>query len=165
MFSTTKLCQLATMALVLSVPATALAAPKHPGYLRATDDLRFARALLQRNDAAPTTTDAQDEVSLTLASLDRALVGLDQETGTSQKKARAIPRIDPRMPWGERLTESLRLLEKAREECATEKENASDNGLRAELLAQLDQAHTRLTVAVQTKNFDYNARNLPTRND
>ena len=33
------------------------------------------------------------------------------------------------------------------------------------VLTQLDQAHTRLTVAIQTVNFDYAARNMPTRND
>jgi hypothetical protein len=48
MFRNSNVCRLGAMALVLSLPGTALAGQKHPGYARTIDDLRFARALLQR---------------------------------------------------------------------------------------------------------------------
>jgi hypothetical protein len=57
------------------------------------------------------------------------------------------------------------LLEKALQDCSNEKDTSGDQGLQARVFNLLDQAHTRITVAVQTKNFDYSARDLPTRND
>jgi hypothetical protein len=153
------------MALVLSLPGTILAGQKHTGYDRTMEDLRWARALLQRANEAQSLNGSQDEISLTIANIDGAMAEIDKEIGTEGKKSRAVPRIDARMPWADRLSKSLKLLELAQQDCRTEKDNAGDGGLRARVLNQLDDAHTRMTVAIATKNFDYNARNLPTRND
>jgi hypothetical protein len=165
MFRTSKMCRFGAMALVLSLPGTALAGQKHPGYMRTMDDLRWARALLQRTNEAQNLNGQQDEVSLTIANIDAAMVEINREIGVEGKKPHDLPRIDARMPWAERLSTSLKLLEKARQDCGTEKDNAGDSGLRAQVFNLLDQAHTRITVAIETKNFDYSARNLPTRND
>jgi hypothetical protein len=165
MFRTSKICRFGTMALVLSLPGTALAGQKHTGYDRTMDDLRWARALLQRTNEAQSVNGSQDEISLTIANIDGAMAEIDKEIGGQGKKPRAVPRIDTRMPWADRLSKSLKLLELAQQDCRTEKDNAGDGGLRARVLNQLDDAHTRITVAIATKNFDYNARNLPTRND
>ena len=129
------------------------------------DDLRWARALLQRTNEAQALNGSQDEISLTIANIDGAMAEIEKKIGAEGKKPRAVPRIDARMPWADRLAKSLKLLEMAQQDCGTEKENLGDNGLRARVLNQLDDAHTRITVAIATKNFDYNARNLPTRND
>lgn len=165
MFRTSKMCRLGAMALVLSLPGTALAGQKHPGYARTMDDLRVARALLQRTNEAQNLNGQQDEVSLTIANIDGAMAAIDKEIGVEGKKPHDLPRIDARMPWADRLSKSLKLLELAQQDCRTEKDNSGDGGLRALVLDQLDHAHTRITVAVETKNFDYDARNLPTRND
>jgi hypothetical protein len=165
MFRTSKMCQFGAMALVLSLPGTALAGQKHPGFDRTMDDLRFAHALLQRTKEAQTVNGQQDEISLTIANIDGAMAEIDKEIGAEGKKPHALPRIDPRMPWADRLSKSLKLLEMAQQDCRTEKDNSGDGGLRARVLNQLDDAHTRITVAIATKNFDYNARNMPTRND
>jgi hypothetical protein len=165
MFRTSKLCRFGAMALVLSLPGTALAGQKHTGYERTLDDLRWARALLQRTNEAQTLNGEQDEVSLTIGNIDAAMAAINNETGAGGKKPLELPRIDARMPWEERLTKSLKLLDMARQDCTSEKDNSGDSGLRARVLDLLDHAHTRLRVAVETKNFDYNARNLPTRND
>jgi hypothetical protein len=69
------------------------------------------------------------------------------------------------MTWADRLTESLKLLERAELDCSKEKDDAENAGLHARVFGLLDQAHTRMTVAIETKNFDYSARSLPTRND
>jgi hypothetical protein len=153
------------MALVLSLPGTILAGQKHTGYDRTMEDLRWARALLQRANESQSLNGSQDEISLTIVNIDGAMAEIDKEIGTEGKKPRAVPRIDARMPWADRLSKSLKLLELAQQDCRTEKDNAGDGGLRARVLNQLDDAHTRMTVAIATKNFDYNARNLPTRND
>jgi hypothetical protein len=165
MFRTSKECVFGAMALVLSLSCTALAGQKHQGYMRTMDDLRFARALLQRTNEAQTLNGSQDEVSLTADNIDAAIAEINKEIGADHKKPHALPRIDPRMPWAAHLSESLRLLEMAKQDCSKEKDNAGDQGLQARVFNLLDQAQTRLTVAIETKNFDYNARNLPTRND
>jgi hypothetical protein len=165
MFRTSKLCRFGALALVLSLPGTILAGQKHTGYDRTMDDLRWARALLQRTNEAQTVNGSQDEISLTIANIDGAMAEIEKEIGPEGKKPRAVPRIDTRMPWADRLAKSLKLLELAQQDCRTEKDNSGDGGLRARVLNQLDDAHTRITVAIATKNFDYNARNLPTRND
>ena len=165
MLRTSKMCRLGAMALVLFLPGTVSAGKKHSGYMRTRDDLRLARALLQRTNEVQTLNGSQDEVSLSIGYMDGAIEEIDKEIGAEDKKHHALPRIDARMPWADRLTSSLRLLEMAQQECGTEKDNSGEGGLRAQVLDQLDQAHTRLTVAVETKNFDYNARNMLTRND
>jgi hypothetical protein len=165
MFRTTKMCRYGAMALVLSLPGTVLAGQKHPGYMRTMDDLRLARALLQRTNQAQTLNGSQDEVSLTIGNIDAAMAEISTEIGAGRKKPHDLPRIDSRMPWADRLSKSLKLLELAEQDCSTEKDKSGESGLRARVLDQLDHAHTRITVAIETKNFDYDARNLPTRND
>ena len=165
MFRKSKFCRCGVLALTLCLSGTALAGQKHPGFVRTEDDLRLARALLQRKSTNLPEDGSQDEVSLTIANIDNALAQIDEEVGADHKKPRAVPRINPHMAWGERLAESMRLLEKAEQDCSKEKENGSDAGLHERILSLLEQSHTRLTVAIQTKNFDYTARNLPTRND
>jgi hypothetical protein len=165
MFSTSKLCGFGALALVLSLSGTARASHKHPGYMRTMDDLRLARALLQRTNEGQTVNGSEDEVSLTIGNIDGVMAEIEKEIGADRKKPRAVPRIDARLSWAGRLSESLRLLEKAKQDCSKEKDNAGDPGLQARVFNLLDQAHTRMTVAIETKNFDYNARSLPTRND
>jgi hypothetical protein len=165
MFRSSKMCRFGAMALVLSLPGTALAGQKHPGYARTMDDLRLTRALLQRTNEAQALDGSQDEVSLTIGNIDASMEEISQEIGAQGKKPHSLPRIDARMPWAERLARSLKLLEMAKQDCSTEKDNVGDGGLRARVLDQLDHAHTRITVAIETKNFDYNARNMLTRND
>jgi len=159
------MCRFGAMALVLCLPGTILAGQKHQGYDRTMDELRLARALLQRPNEAQAVNGSQDEISLTIANIDGAMADIEKEIGAEGKKPRAVPRIDARMPWADRLAKSLKLLEMAQQDCGTERDNSGDGGLRARVLNQLDDAHTRMTVAIATKNFDYNARNMPTRND
>jgi hypothetical protein len=165
MKSPSKLCLFGALSLVLSVSGTALAGQKHPGYMRTMDDLRLARALLQRTNVAQSATGTEDEVSLTVGYIDSVMAEIDKEINTNQKKLRAIPRINPRMTWADRLSESLKLLERAKLDCSKEKDDAANAGLQTRVFSLLDQAHTRMTVAIETKNFDYSARSLPTRND
>lgn len=165
MFRTSNLCYWGAIALALSLPGMALAKQKHPRYSRTMDDLRLARALLQRTNEAQTLKGSQDEVSLSISNIDGAMEEINKGIGASRKKERALPRIDARMPWADRLSSSLRLIEMAQQDCSKEKDIAGDQGLQARVLDQLDQAYTRLTVAYETNNFDYDARNLPTRND
>jgi hypothetical protein len=165
MLRTLKVWYLAGILLVLALPAAAFPGHKHPSSSRTVEDLRLARALLQRSNEPNSVNDAQDEVSLTIANIDGALAAIEQEGAAFQKKPGTTQRIDPRMTWREHLDESLRLVEQAQLDCSKEKSIAGNADLQARVLAQLDQARTRIAVAIQTINFDYSARNLPTRND
>jgi len=165
MLSSSKLCQFGAIALALCLSGTVLAGQKHSGYARTMDDLRLARALLQRPGQEPVISGSEDEVSLTIGNIDAVMAEIEKEIGPDRKKPRALPRINPRMKWGERLTESIKLIEMAKLDCSKEKDGPSEAGLQARVFNLLDQAHTRMTVAIETINFDYNARNMPTRND
>jgi hypothetical protein len=165
MLSTSKLFQIGAICLVLCLSGTVMAGQKHSGYSRTMDDLRLARTLLQRPGQEPVINGSEDEVSLTIGNIDAVMAEIEKEIGPDRKKSRALPRINPRMKWGERLNESLKLIEMAELDCNKEKDGPSDAGLQARVFNLLDQAHTRMTVAIETINFDYNARNLPTRND
>ena len=162
---TSRLFQFGAMAVALSFSGTALAGQKHPGYLRTMDDLRVARMLLQRTNETKSANPPEDEVTLTVGYIDAAMAEIDKEINVDQKKLHAMPPISPRMTWADRLSESLKLLERAELDCSKEKDGSGNAGLHARVLGLLDQAHTRMTVAIQTKNFDYDARSLPTRND
>jgi hypothetical protein len=164
-FRTGKFGSLGLICLLLSLPSSAFAGHSHPGYDHAVDDLRLARALLQRPDGAQHPNEWQDEVSLTVGHIDMAVKEIEEGVGASRSKPHDLPRIDPHMTWAERLDQSLRLLERAEWDFAKEKDDAASAGLKGRIFDLLDQAHTRLSVAIQTVNFDYSARNIPTRND
>lgn len=151
--------------LLLSLPAGAFAGRNHPGYQHAVDDLRLAQALLQRSNIAPASNGWQDEVSLTMGNIEDAMKEMDTAVVRGHGKPSELPRLDARMPWAERLNQSLRLIERAELDCSKEKDDSGNAGLKGRVFDLLDQAHTRLSVAIQTVNFDYNARRLPTRND
>lgn len=151
--------------LLLLLPASAFASHGHPGYQHAMDDLRLAQLLLQRSDIAPAGNGWHDEVSLTMDKIEEAMKQLDAAVGGDRGKPSDLPRVDARMAWAERLNQSLRLIERAEMDCSREKDGSGNAGSKALIFDLLDQAHTRLSVAIQTVNFDYSFRHLPTRND
>ncbi len=165
MLRSTKLCTTISIALVLALSGTALAGQKHPGYARAVDDLRIARALLQRSNAPQAADAQQDEVSLAIGDIDGAIAEMGNEAGVNERDPQAPAKVDSRMKWPQRLSQSYRLLDKAKLDCSVEKDNSGDTGLQKRVLDRIDQAHDRIRVAIDTVNFDYSARNMPTRND
>jgi hypothetical protein len=133
--------------------------------VRALDDLRTARALLQRPNETQAPSGLQDEVSLALASIDEAIAQINTESPDNGKKSHDVSGIDAHTKWSKRLSMSFRMLEQAKLDCAKEKDNSGDAGLQARVQGLIDQAHDRIRVAIDTVNFDYSARSLPTRND
>lgn len=159
------LCQCGAIAVVLFLSGTVRAGQKHLGYARTMDDLREARVLLQRTSQVTAVDGSQDEVSLSVGYIDAAMADIYKTTGEQGEKPSEVPRIDARLPWAKRLSRSLKLLERAQLDCNGEKDTGGSDGLRSRVLDQLDHAHSRLSVALQTVNFDYSARNMSTRND
>jgi hypothetical protein len=142
-----------------------MAGQKHAGYVRGLDDLRTARALLQRPNEAQAPSGLQDEVSLALTSIDEAIAQINTVSPDNGKKSHDVSGIDAHTKWSKRLSMSFRMLEQAKLDCAKEKDNSGDAGLQARVQGLIDQAHDRIRVAIDTVNFDYSARSLPTRND
>ena len=152
------------MAVTLSIPFAALAGQKHQGYARTLEDLRMARALLQR-PGDQVQNGSQDEVSLAIGNIDGAIDEITKDANIKNGSSRDVPAIDAHMQWSVRLATSMRMLDKAMLDCSKEKDNSGSEGLQAKVLGRLNRAHDRIRVAIDTVNFDYSARNLPTRND
>jgi len=165
MFRITRMGPLAAIALALSLSLAASAGQKHQGYVRALDDLRTARALLQRAGDAKVSNGSQDEVSLALSNIDEAIAQINTESPDNGKKSHDVSGIDAHTKWSSRLSMSFRMLDQAKLDCSKEKDDAGDAGLQARVQGLIDQAHNRIRVAIDTANFDYSARSLPTRND
>jgi len=165
MLRRTRLCANTTIALLLAISGTAMAGQKHLGYSRALDDLRTARALLQRTSAMQTPSAPQDEVSLAINNIDGAIEEIGKEAAITGSDPKELPKVDSRMKWAQRLSMSFKLLDRAKLDCSIEKDNSVDAGLQKRVLDRIDQAHDRIRVAIDTVNFDYSARNMPTRND
>jgi hypothetical protein len=161
--SVSKRCSMGVICLCLFLPGGLFAGQSHPGYQRAMDDLRLARTLLERPNRVQPVNDAPDEVSLALENMTGAMKQIDQAMGPDQGKPEQLPKIDARMRWSEHLDQSLRLIDRAELECSKEKGGSAQAN--AKVFDLLNQASTRLSVALQTVNFDYSSRNLPTRND
>ncbi len=165
MFRTMRMGLLAAIALTLSLSYAAWAGQKHLGYVHALDDLRTARALLQRTGDAQIPNGSQDEVSLALANIDEAIAQINTESPDNGKKSHDVSAIDPHTKWSKRLSMSYRMLDQAKQDCGKEKDDSGNAGLQARVQGLIDQAHDRIRVAIDTANFDYSARSLPTRND
>lgn len=161
MFTMLKRCSMGAIFLLLALPGGSFAGQNHAGYSHAMDDLRLARTLLQRPAGIQPVSDSPDEVSLAIGNIESAMKQIDPLIGPNEKNQ--VPKVDPHMPWVERLTECLRLLDHAELSLANQKTSEGAAGVKARVFDLLDQARARLSVAVETVNFDYSSRHLPTR--
>jgi hypothetical protein len=164
MFRTTRIGLIALTGLLVSIACATPAAQHRTGYVHTLEDLRMARALLQRPDKVSTTDGTQDEVSLAIGSIDGAIAEIDKEMPAGDKQPDP-PKFDTRMRWSARLSMSFRMLDRAMFDCSKEKDTSGKSELQSRVLASIEQAHDRIRVAIDTVNFDYSARNMDTRND
>jgi hypothetical protein len=165
MFRTTRIGLIASIGLLISIPCATPAAQHHTGYVHTLEDLRMARALLQRPDKVSTADGSQDEVSLAISSIDGATSEIGKEAPAGDKQPQDAPKFDTRMSWSARLSMSFKMLDRAMFDCSKEKDNSGKSDLQSRVLASIEQARDRIRVAIDTVNFDYSARNMDTRND
>jgi hypothetical protein len=165
MFRITRMGLIASIGLLISIPCATPAAQHHAGYARTLEDLRMARALLQRPDKVSTAEGSQDEVSLAIGSIDGAIAEIGKEAPVNEKEAQDPPKFDPRMRWAARLSMSFKMLDRAKFDCSKEKDSSANGGLQGRVLGSIGQAYDRIRVAIDTINFDYSTRNMETRND
>ena len=164
MFRITRMGLIASIGLLISIPCATPAARHQTAYVHTLEDLRMARALLQRPDKVSTAEGSQDEVSLAISNIDGAIAEINKEMPPGSKQPQA-PKFDARMHWSDRLSMSFKMLDRAMFDCSKEKDNSGKSELQSRVLASIAQAHDRIRVAIDTVNFDYSTRNMDTRND
>ena len=86
MFRSIRFRLITAVGLLISIPCATLASQHHSGYARAMEDLRLARALLQRGNMGSSTDGSQDEVSLAISNIDGAMTEILKEAPGVQKR-------------------------------------------------------------------------------
>lgn len=131
-----KLLAVVTVAVCVSLVAVAQAPGRHPGYLRALSELRYARALLERGEWGPVARDQQ----LAISEIDRAMRELSRAAADDGRNLGDHPPIDNSWQPRERLPKAEEALGKAREDIDREEDNPEARQLRNRAFQHIDEA-------------------------
>ena len=132
-----------TLALVFS--ASAKPAPdRHPAYLHALADLRYARAYL----AHPDSGELKDAEKNAIAEIDAAIAEIKAAAIDDGKSIDDHPGLDSHLRWIGRLNKAASLLDKAHDDAAKEEDDASAQGLQARVLGHIGKAHKHVEEAI-----------------
>jgi hypothetical protein len=133
------------MALAFAYTASATPAPaRHPAYLRALSDLRYARAHLERPDGGELRQQEKDAI----AEIDRAIGEIKAASIDDGKDLADHPPVDAHLPWGGRLHKALELLDRAHNDVAKEEDDPAAIGLRQRALEHIGKAHRHVEEAL-----------------
>jgi hypothetical protein len=143
---------LAVIGISLSLPLASFAGffGDHPRYLHALSDLREARALLERPDAANVMADE----SAAIRELDASISEIKKAAMDDWKPVIDAPHIDVHLNHKGRLTESMKVLERAHKDIAKEEDDRAARGLQQHALAHLDKAMMYVQQAIGDKRMD-----------
>ena len=119
-------------------PLETIPPARHPPYLHALEDLRHARAHLER-PARVTINTAWDEVAA-VREIDAALGEIQRAAIDDGKSLAQHPAVEARMDWRGRLHRALELLRKARQDCGREEDNPAAQGLQRRAAHHIDRA-------------------------
>lgn len=133
-----------TLAVVLALPL-AVMAQRHPGYLHALSDLRFARALLEHGDWGRVGPDREHAV----AEIDRAIEELRRAAADDGKNPNAVPPIEPGWQPGDRLRRAEEALGRAREAISREEDNPEARQWRNRAFEHIDAARRAVHHAIE----------------
>jgi hypothetical protein len=111
----------------------------HPAYLRALQELRFARLNLLRRGGD---TDQRWDEHVALAALDHAIADVREAAVEDGKDLSVHPAFDDHEPRAGRLHKALAALETARREIAQEEDNRDATSLRNRAIKDIDEATT-----------------------
>lgn len=134
--------------LALGIAGNAKPAPdKHPGYLHALGNLRYARALIAHPDSGvlhDPEKQAMDEIDAAIAEIKAASIddgkSIDDHAG-----------IDSHMRWIPRLNKAADVLDKAHDDVQKESDDAASQGLQARILEHIGKAHRHVEEAIATE--------------
>lgn len=146
------LAALPVIAVAQMIPLAALAdiPGRHPGYLRAISDLRYARGLLARPDRMNVVTDESNAIR----EIDACLNDLVRASINDGKNLWACPPIDSGWTFGDRLHRSLDVLRKARSDMDREEDDPANLGLQSRANVHVDRAISFVKRAIGDKRWD-----------
>jgi len=131
--------------LALALGAQATPAPqRHPAYLHALSDLRFARAHLERPDGGELHQQEKDAIK----EIDKAIDEIKKASIDDGKDLADHPPVDAHLPWGGRLHKALDLLDKAHNDISREEDDPAAQGLQQRALEHIDKAHRHVEEAI-----------------
>lgn len=123
--------------LLLPLAAMAQMPGRHPGYAHAVEDLRFARAVLERHEGwGPVAADQQRAVG----EINRAIDELKQAAMDDGRNPNAAPPIDMRWEPRDRMHRAMDALGRARDAISREEDNPAARGWRDRAFRHIDMA-------------------------
>jgi len=110
---------------------------KHPAFLHALSDLRYARANLEKRGGDP---QMKWDEATAIAAVDRAIADIKQAAIDDGKNLADHPPVDPKDSRAGRLHKALATLEQSRKDISEKEDNSFAAGLRDRAVADLDSA-------------------------
>lgn len=117
---------------------------KHPAYLHALSDLRYARGLLER----PNGGELREQEKEAIHKIDDAIAEIKRASIDDGKNIAEHESVDPHLPWAGRLHKAQELLDDARRDCRKEEDNPETRGLQMRVLRHIDEAHRHVSEAI-----------------
>jgi hypothetical protein len=111
---------------------------RHPAYLHALEDLRHARAHLERPANVTGATRWDEHVAV--AKIDAAIREIKEAAIEDGKDLGDHPPVDVKLDWPGRLHRSLELLRRARADVNEEEDNTYARGLKRRAIEHIDRA-------------------------
>jgi hypothetical protein len=111
---------------------------RHPAYLHALEDLRHARAHLER--PGPARPQVRWDENIAIRGIDDAIREIKEAAIDDGKDLRDHPPVDAALDWPGRLRRSLELLRKARADVSEEEDNNFARGLKRRAIERIDTA-------------------------
>lgn len=128
---------LVAVSMVLPLAIMAQAPGRHPGYVHALGDLRFARAVLERHEGwGPVAADQQRAA----AEIDRAIQELSHAAMADGRNPNEHPPIDMHWEPRDRMHRAMDALGQAREAISREEDNPGARGWRDRAMRHIDMA-------------------------
>jgi len=129
---------MACIAMVLAPLALHAQQPgKHPAYLHALQDLRHARAHIERQ---PGDAQRKWDERVAVHEIDEAIREIKEAAIDDGKNLADHPPVDAKMEWHGRLHRALELLHKAEKDCHEEEDNNFAHGLQRRALEHIRKA-------------------------
>jgi len=122
----------------------------HPRYVHAMSDLRTARWMIAQPDAPNVTADENRAVG----EIDAALGEIKQAALDDMKDVWNPPPVDTRMDRHGRISEALKLLDRAHDDIAREEDDRRARGLQRRAIQHLDSAISFARMAQEDKHMD-----------
>jgi hypothetical protein len=136
------------VAMFLPVVNQIQAQGRHPAYLHALSDLRFARSLLERPNGGELRQQEKDAIH----KIDDAISEIKRASIDDGKGLADHEPVDAHLPWAGRLHKALEVLDDARRDCRKEEDNPETRGLQMRVLHHIDEAHHHVEEAIAIVN-------------